>query len=200
MPSLLDEVHAQERLDSWFEDLRQHLGDPQALNPARSDPIFYLVYAPADTLRVRRLLPGWIARLHVQDGLTVEKLSLSEVVWQIIDTSGRWDEWLEVEADFGLKDQNNSIRSVLRNNNAFVAEVATQVVHERPSTVLFVTDVECLHPYFRTRAIESYLNNKVRIPTVIFYPGSRVGQYGLKFLGIYPEDSGYRSPIFGGLE
>jgi hypothetical protein len=39
-----------------------------------------------------------------------------------------------------------------------------------------------LHPYFRVRAIESALHDRVSVPTVVFYPGRRVGQFGLSSL------------------
>ena len=187
------------RLESDFEKLRQRLGDPDALNPAHSDPIFYLVYPPSQILTVRKLLPGWIARLGNKDRLKVEILSLSEVMWELIDESGRWETWLELEPDFDLDEVNEAVRDVLRSGNALVERVAERVSEPREKTVLFVTDVELLHPYLRSRVIENYLNNKVRVPTVFLYPGRRVGQYGLHFLEFYPEDSGYRSTLIGGL-
>jgi len=126
-------------------------------------------------------------------------LSLSEVMWQLIDASGRWDDWLELEPEFDLKEINEAIRDVLRSDNALVERVAERVSPPRENTVLFITDVELLHPYFRSRVIENYLNNKVQIPAIFFYPGRRAGQYGLHFLDFYPEDSGYRSTLVGGL-
>lgn len=187
------------RLEADFEKLCQQLGDPDSLNPAQSDPIFYFVYSPSQMLTVRKLLPGWIARLKNEDGLEVETLSLSEVMWQLIDASGRWDDWLELEPEFDLKEVNEAIRDVLRSDNALVERVAERVAASRENTVLFITDVELLHPYFRSRVIENYLNNKVQIPAIFFYPGRRAGQYGLHFLDFYPEDSGYRSTLVGGL-
>ena len=187
------------QLEADFEKLRQQLGDPDSLNPAHSDPIFYFVYPPSQVLTVRKLLPGWIARLKNENGLQVETLSLSEVMWQLIDASGRWDDWLELEPEFDLKEINEAIRDVLRSDNALVERVAERVSPPRENTVLFITDVELLHPYFRSRVIENYLNNKVQIPAIFFYPGRRAGQYGLHFLDFYPEDSGYRSTLVGGL-
>ncbi len=185
------------QLNADFEKLRQRLGDPDALNPAHSDPIFYFVYSPSQVLTMRKLLPGWIACLRNENGLAVETLSLSEVMWQLIDASGRWDAWLELEADFDQEEVNEAIRDVLRTGDALVERVAEQTATFRENTVLFITDVELLHPYSRSRLIESYLNNKVRIPTVFFYPGRRVGQYGLHFLEFYGVDSGYRSTLVG---
>jgi hypothetical protein len=65
--------------------------------------------------------------------------------------------------------------------------------------VILLTEAELLHPWFRTRAIESRLHDRVKTPTVIFYPGERSGQYGLKFLGFYPLDGNYRSTLTGGI-
>lgn len=188
------------RLEADFEKLRQRLGDPDALNPAHSDPIFYFVYPPSQILTMRKLLPGWIARLRNENGLEVETLSLSEIMWELLDASGRWDAWLELEPEHDLDAVNEAIRDVLRAGNALVERVAERVATSRENTVLFITDVELLHPYFRSRVIENYLNNKVLIPTVFFYPGRRTGQYGLHFLEFYPEDPGYRSTLIGGLE
>ncbi|UCC65223.1 MAG: DUF1788 domain-containing protein [Anaerolineae bacterium] len=188
------------RLEADFEKLRQRLGDPDALNPAHSDPIFYFVYPPSQILTMRKLLPGWIARLRNENGLKVETLSLSEIMWELIDASGRWDDWLELEPEHDLDAVNEAIRDVLRAGNALVERVAERAATSRENTVLFITDVELLHPYFRSRVIENYLNNKVLIPTVFFYPGRRTGQYGLHFLEFYPEDPGYRSTLIGGLE
>ena len=188
----------EERLDEDFEELRGWLGRTDSLNPAHSDPIFYFVFSPRQILTVRRLLPTWIARLRNQNGLTVETLSLSEVMWKLLDESGRWSSWLEVEEDAEQHELNQAVSDVLQTGNALVEQVARRAMTERPNTILFVLDLEVLHPFFRSRAIESYLNNKVRVPTVFFYPGRRVGQYGLHFLDFYSEDAGYRSTITGG--
>ena len=66
--------------------------------------------------------------------------------------------------------------------------------------MVFVTDTIALHPYFRARSLESGLHDRVKVPTVIFYPGRRSGQYGLHFLGFYEFDGNYRATLLGGLE
>lgn len=193
-------IPAEVQLEADFEKLRHHLSHPDALNPAHSDPIFYFIYPPSQVLAVRRLMPGWIARLRNENGLTVETLSLSEVMWSIIEASGRWADWLEIESEYDQEEVNEAVRSVLRQNNALVERVAERVISPRENTLLFITDVELLHPYVRSRIIENHLNNKVKIPTIFFYPGRRAGQYGLHFLEFYPEDPGYRSTLIGELD
>lgn len=188
------------QLEEYFEELRERIKTPAALSPTQGDPLFYFVYPPAHTLTVRRLWPSWKARLINQDGLHVEELSLADTLWSVVESDpARWDELQEYEPDFTVEEMNGAIRDLLVGDNAFVQRIAKHVTAARPGSVLFLTDVELLHPYYRTRFIESHLNNKVTVPTVLFYPGLRVGEYGLRFLGFYPEDSGYRSPVIGGL-
>lgn len=185
------------RLDANFDQLRQRLLDPDALSPLRGAPIFYFVYNPRLTLAVRRLLPGWIARLRNEQNLEVRVISMAETLWQLIGASGRWDAWLEAERDFDQHEINQSIMSVLQEDNIFVMQVAEKIISAPPGSVVFITDSELLHPFGRTRPLESYLQNRLQTPTVFFYPGRRVGQYGLRFLGFYPEDTGYRSTLIG---
>ena len=85
-------------------------------------------------------------------------------------------------------------------DNALVERVAGHIDHERPRTIVFVTDAVALHPYFRARSLESGLHDRVKVPTVIFYPGRRSGQYGLHFLGFYDFDGNYRATLLGGVE
>jgi len=95
---------------------------------------------------------------------------------------------------------NEAISEVLRSSNALVESLATHISHERKQTVVFVTDVAALHPYFRVRSLESGLHDRIKMPTVVFYPGRRSGQYGLHFLGFYEFDGNYRATLLGGLE
>ncbi len=185
-------------LEEAFQELRARLGQSDALNPAHSDPIFYFVYQPAQLLEVKRRLPAWIAALK-HDGLTIERVSLSDLVWDLVDQSGRWETWLQLESGADIQELNEAIRDVLRSDHALVNRVAERVSQSRERTAVFVTETELLHPYFRTRAIEGMLTNKVKVPLVFFYAGERKGQYGLSFLGFYPEDGNYRSTLIGGL-
>jgi hypothetical protein len=185
------------QLDENFDQVCQRIHDPEALSPMRGAPIFYFVYDPHQTLAVRRLMPGWIAKLQNEQGLQVKVVSMAALLWRLIDESGRWDAWLEAERDFDQEEVNKSIISVLQEGNLFVERASAEITNSPEGTIVFVTDTELLHPFGRTRPLESYLQNRVQIPTVFFYPGRRIGQYGLKFLGFYPEDPGYRSTLIG---
>ena len=185
-------------LDDDFLQLAARLKEPASLAASRSDPFYYFVYAPDMALEVKRRIPVWTARLR-DAGLTVERVSFSDVLWQLVDESGWWNTWLQAEPETSTEMVNESVRDVLRAGAALVARVASHVAKERPGTVVLLTETEMLHPYFRVRVIESALHDRVRVPTVVLYPGRRSGQFGLHFLGFYPEDGNYRATLIGGL-
>lgn len=185
-------------LDSAFKELVDKIRDPDALNPAKSDPVFYFAYRPEWMLDLKKRLPRWTSRLR-EAGFEVVRISLSDILWSTVDDSGRWDTWLELEADADPEQINEAVRDVLRQGDALVERVTAVVESAAEGTVVLFTESELLHPYFRTRTIESRLHDRVKVPTVIFYPGRRSGQYGLHFLDFYPVDGNYRSTLLGGL-
>ena len=185
-------------LDSAFNELLDRIRDPDALNPAKSAPIIYFAYPPELMLDLKKHLPRWAAKIR-EAGFEVRRLSLADVLWDTIDRSGRWDVWLELEADAETDQINEAVRDVLRQGNTLVDRVAELIESTPEGTVVLLTEAELLHPYFRTRTIESRLHDKVKTPTVVLYPGRRSGQYGLHFLDFYPVDGNYRSTLIGGV-
>jgi len=184
-------------LDNAFNELIDKIRDPDALNPAKSDPVFYFAYPPELMLDIKKHLSRWTSRIR-EAGFEVRRVSLADILWDTVDKSGRWNNWLELEAEAEADQINEAVRDVLRQANTLVDRVAEVVESTPDGTVVLLTEAELLHPYFRTRTIESRLHDKVRTPTVIFYPGRRSGQYGLHFLDFYPVDGNYRSTLLGG--
>lgn len=186
-------------LDEDFQHLVGLLQGPASLAASRTDPFFYFVYPPEQALDIKRLLPIWVANLRNNHGIEVEQVSFSDLLWELIDDSGRWEDWLEAEADFDQDVVNSSVHNVLTEHNALIEKVAARIDKPRPNVVVFLTDTEMLHPYFRARVLEGVLHDRVKVPTVVLYPGRRSGQFGLHFLGFYPEDGNYRATLIGGL-
>jgi hypothetical protein len=185
-------------LDQTFNELIQKIRDPDALNPAKSDPIFYFSYPPEQMLDLKKRLPRWMSKIR-DAGFEVRRVSLADILWQTVDESGRWEIWLELEQDADADEINEAVRDALRQGNVLIDRVADIIESAPEGTIVILTEAELLHPYFRTRTIESRLHDKVKVPTVIFYPGRRSGQYGLHFLDFYPVDGNYRSTLLGGL-
>ena len=184
-------------LDNAFNELVDRIRDPDALNAAKSDPVFYFAYPPELMLDLKKCLPRWMSRIR-EAGFEVRRVSLTDILWETVDKSGRWGMWLELEAEADPDQINEAVCDVLRQGNALVDRVAEVIESAPERTVVLLTEAELLHPYFRTRTIESWLHDKVKTPTVIFYPGRRSGQYGLHFLDFHPVDGNYRSTLLGG--
>ncbi|HEX9735016.1 MAG TPA: BREX protein BrxB domain-containing protein [Thermoanaerobaculia bacterium] len=189
-------------LEASFRELSSRLGLVDRMNPTHADPLFHFVYPPEETGELMRSLPRWRARLE-KDGWRVHVRSIAEVMWKVIDASGRWETWLEVEPDCSTAEAVGAVRDALRvkegsGQPGLAAAILDLVSRGERNRLLLLTDAALLHPFYRVRAIESLVHDRVASPTVLFYPGKRVGQFGLRFLGFYPEDANYRSSIVGG--
>ena len=99
-----------------------------------------------------------------------------------------------------FRSTNKALADILAADNGLLKrlEDALQPLEGQQNALLFVTDLEALHPFMRIGAIESQLQGKFHVPTIFLYPGVRTGKTRLKFLGFYPEDGNYRSVHVGG--
>ncbi|SEM84129.1 protein of unknown function [Stigmatella aurantiaca] len=189
-------------LDSTFAELRVKLQSIDRVSPTHIDPFFHFVHAPEETAALVDRIRRWKASLQ-SDGWKVRVVSLAEEMWRVIDESGRWEDWREVEADAEPAQAITAVADTLRTKQGLgqggLAKAILDVVSDdTPDRLVLLTDAALLHPFFRVRVIEEVVHDRVRAPTVLFYPGSRAGEFGLRFLGIYPEDPNYRSNIVGG--
>ncbi len=184
-----------------FNELRQRLKQGRGLNHVSDDPVFYLVFHPKEMLEVKRRIKQWKAKLNIE-GWTVHIFSMADAVSEILKENDLRDLWLESEADdpFDFESINKTLADALMSDNILEKKLddKLQLLANVKNAVLFVTDLEALHPYMRVGSIEQRLQGRFTVPTVILYPGIRAGRTTLRFLGIYPEDGNYRSIHIGG--
>ena len=190
-----------ELLQKNFDELRQRLKRGRGMNHASDDPVFYLVFRPAQMFTVKRRMKQWIAKLNLE-GWQVHTFSMAEAVHTILKDHDLRNIWLESEKDAPLDFDavNDTLSDALTADSALknMLDNKLQSLAGAKDTVLFVTDLEALHPYLRVGTIEQSLQGHFTVPTVILYPGVRAGRTTLRFLGIYPEDGNYRSIHIGG--
>ena len=188
-------------LHDSFEELRRRLRMGRGLNNASDDPVYYLVFHPEQILDVKRCMKQWRAKLKLE-GWDVCEFSMSDAVAKILQENDLRDIWLESEKEDPLDFDaiNETLGDALTGNDELkkALEAALQSLAGQGKTVLFVTDLEALHPYLRVGSIEQQLQGRFAVPTVVLYPGIRAGRTTLRFLGIYPEDGNYRSVHIGG--
>lgn len=188
-------------LRSDFDELMRRVVAGREFVHASFEPIYYLVFHPREILEVKRLTPGWIARLR-NDGWEVGTLSLADEINEILAKSPMRSIWLEADRSHPMewRRTNESLANTLVKTQALQSKLEERLLalNDGGKTILLVTDLEALHPYVRIGAIEAQLQGRFRVPTVFFYPGVRAGKTQLRFLGYYPEDGNYRSVHVGG--
>lgn len=185
-------------LDNIFNELLDKIRDPVSLSPIKNDPVFYFAYPPELMLDLKKNIPRWSSKFK-EAGYEVLRISIADLMWKLVDLSGRWEEWLTLEGEADIKMIKDAISDVLRQNNALLNSIAGTVESATGKTVVLITEIELLHPFTRTKIIGDYLHDKAQVPTVFFYPGTLSGQNGLKFLGFHSDTTGYRAAILGGL-
>jgi hypothetical protein len=150
---------------------------------------------------VKRRMKQWVAKLNIE-GWKVHIYSMAEVVHEIFRKNDLRDIWLDSEQDAPLdfNSINETLADALTGENTLRNKLEDKLksLKGQDDTVLFITDLEALHPYLRVGTIEQGLQGRFTVPTVILYPGKRSGRTTLSFLGIYPEDGNYRSIHIGG--
>ena len=188
-------------LEKSFEELRRQIKYARRLSNTGDDPVYYLIFQPGEMMKVKQQMKAWIARLK-KEGWDVHTLSLAEVINSFLRIAPLRDFWLEAEKENPLDFEsiNTTLREALLYDDVVTEKVLKKIqeLNGKSKSILFITDIEALHPYMRVGAIEHKLQGKVSVPTVILYPGVRTGKSSLKFLGIYPEDGNYRSIHIGG--
>ena len=188
-------------LKANFDELMQRIRRGRELENTSFEPVYYLVFDPKEILSIKRSMQGWTARLK-NDGWDVHCFSIADEVQQVLQQDPRRKLWLmsEKQSPQDTDKVNKSLTNALANGKLLHErlEALLTSIADKPEAILFVTDLEALHPYLRIGAIESQLQGKFAVPTVFLYPGVRTGKTRLKFLGIYPDDGNYRSVHVGG--
>ncbi|HRQ87162.1 MAG TPA: DUF1788 domain-containing protein [Bacteroidia bacterium] len=187
-----------------FEELRQRLRQGRGLSDTGDEPLYYLVFHPKYILEVKRLMKEWKAKLN-NDGWTAETMSMADTVHEFFRGYQDRGDWLECDENRRFDRESLELlkeaqKSVLEADLALKNRIEARLeeLSGREKTVLFITDLEVLHPYLRVGVLEQQLLGKVAVPLVILYPGTREGQTSLSFLGFYPPDGNYRSIHIGG--
>lgn len=165
-------------------------------------PYLLYVYPPTDEWTVRRDLKELQLWLEAPDqGVRCAAISLADLFWQSLEAEGWIDELIAQEADADgdervLTDVFRSVSEILRQTPTLpdrVVAAVEQFGDER--TAVFLYRAGALFPAYRTSTLIDDLRGRVRQPVTLLYPGSVVGDYGLKFMDRTEPTYGYRALI-----
>jgi hypothetical protein len=188
-------------LKADFDELRERIRHGRELDHASFEPIYYLVFPPAQILEVKRQTPAWVSKLH-QEGWEMHTFSMAEQIWALLKEDPFWPVCVSQDkaAPLDWRRTNKALADILKAGDGLLKRIegALRPLEGRKNALLLVADLEALHPFLRIGAIESHLQGQFHVPTIFLYPGIRTGKTRLKFLGFYPEDGNYRSVHVGG--
>ncbi|GAG94364.1 unnamed protein product [marine sediment metagenome] len=115
-------------LEESFEDLKQQIKYARRLSNTGDDPVYYLIFQPAQMIEVKRQMKIWTARL-MKEGWNVHTLSLAEVVNAFLKNAPLRDVWLAAEKENPLDFE--SINTTLREALLYDDVVTKKVLDSR---------------------------------------------------------------------
>lgn len=95
----------------------------------------------------------------------------------------------------------NSLDVYLKNPEEYAKKVFDRIMekteHSDPvRSVVFLSRIGGLYPFYRTSSLLRYLDKGIRVPTIVLYPGERIERDYLSFMGEMDADRDYRPRIY----
>jgi hypothetical protein len=166
-------------LQTDFNELLRRVAAGREFAHASYEPIFYLVFDPRQILEVKRQMPGWKSRLE-QEGWETHTFSIADHVAEIHRKDPMRKLWLtgDRKASLDWERTTKSLTNALVSQNQLQSQLEDLLssLEGRTRSIVLVTDLEALHPYLRIGAVEAQLQGKFHVPTIFFYPGTRMGR------------------------
>jgi len=181
-----------EHYENKIERALLYLQKPSKLSPTGYSPIVYLVYQPEDVFVVRNLLDTFLQPKAEFIGFTPHFISMGELIDRFINNHEYLNFWTDpsvTEAELY-----KSIKQEITNSDYLENALINiqQAYAQESHSLLIIKDVEMLHPFNMMGVIENKIYNKIKVPTLVLYPGETQGT-ARSFLGIYNQDGNYRS-------
>ncbi len=201
-------------LESAFTALRADLIHPDGprISTMRNYRFAILHYAPGDEFRLR----GEVRRLStdlIANGWVVLSISLQRLLFERIRAQG--DDWatrvIAGERSAALKGRERGLgylktklAPLIEGPDGLAAD-CTRLIRDFTAanpdrgerTLALIGRAGALYPFFRSSALLRHLDgNTGNVPVVLLYPGTRIGQTGLSFMGELHSDNDYRPRIY----
>lgn len=168
------------------------------------DPPFVLYqYHPKQEWQVRRDLGDlrrWLESPPRR--IACAAVSLADLFWAALDDSGYFDELVDLErrareANDGaaVREVSAAVGEILREPPTLTDRVVEQVEGCDERTAVFLYRAGALYPAYRTSTLLDDLRGRLSRPVTLLYPGTLLGEYGLRFMDRTEPAYGYRALI-----
>ena len=202
-------------LERRLNDLKMDLMNPAGPNIStnRNYPFALFQYLPHEEFQMREELADMIDELRMK-GWNILNVDLFDTLIQFLEEqeSGELieafieEEQLQYAANnqdysYPLHALNNSLDIFFKDQDAYPGAVLKKIqektqLGQNPKSVIFLSRIGALYPFYRTSALLRYLDTGIRIPTIVLYPGERQEKYYLSFMGEMSADRDYRPRIY----
>jgi hypothetical protein len=182
-------------LTTLFRDLEQMLLHDRHLLALHSGvPFVLLVYSPKEERLCREMQAELMEKLRTRDIPVIEH-RLDTLIFDYY-SQPRYEKRGGLQRIFDLERSNpDELRRQISGmyETELVERVLKTASRAEPDGAIFITRTATMYPFARVSNLLTALENRIRLPLVIFYPGSfHDGQ--LSFLNLEPH-TGYRARI-----
>lgn len=169
-------------------------------------PFGLFAYPPTAERELRREVQMLTTRIEHEASRSVSTISMADLLWGAIRTAYPPDGKALFDAERSMADEDperrleglqETIRAVVSDVCPLPQLIAESTQDLDPAkSVVFLTRVGALYPAYRASALLENLMGVVRVPTILFYPGTRTGTNTLRFMDSLEALHGYRHKIF----
>ena len=174
-------------------------------------PIALFVYSPREELILKAELNHLRDTLHARN-FSVKEISLLDCLFAKLQEGSMEDlsyiieqekenyarnkdlqtavEYLQEEIISDIEGEAGIVQIVRREILEFNKNIQTK------NGVIFVTRAGSLYPFYRTSNLLHFLTDAVPHPVILFYPGTKVNESSLSFMGKTKAYSNYRPRIY----
>ncbi len=189
-------------LDESIKQLQADLlADPARISAYHDLPFAILRYDPEEEWDLRRKAKQLATRLG-NAGKKVHTISLAELLWEVIEDTEGLDVVVELEEARDFEVAQQQVTTYLSDPDwrplpDVLAERLEPLDPERD--VVFLVRASAMAPavYHMSRLLDE-MQGRMRVTTVLFYPGTLEGITGLKFMGLGSREAmgNYRVKIY----
>ncbi len=202
-------------LELRLADLKRDLTGPggPAISTNRNYPFAIFQYEPTEEFVARGKVGDLVDSLRLQ-GWSVRSVDLFGVLLDFLGAEEEGEliaalieeEKLQFTAhgnDFTkpLESLANSLAGYFNKPTGYPQRVLTEIrkvaAEGDPNrSVIFLSRIGALYPFYRTSALLRFLDSGVTVPTIVLYPGTRLPGNALSFMGEMDADRDYRPRIY----
>jgi hypothetical protein len=181
---------------------------PPRINVYHDLPFAIMRYDPADEWELRREIKLLATRLE-SVGKEIHVIPMSELLWLALEKVHQMDDDEGLEAVIALEEERGYVEAQQQVTTYLSSKVwnplwdllAKRLASISPdNSVVFLTRVAAMSPgIFHMSMLLDKMQGKIKVATILFYPGSIEGTTGLRFMDLKDRDAlgNYRVKIYG---